>query len=71
MNFKIFCDESNHLENDSSNLMVLGAIQCQEEEVISANKKIKYFRHKHNYHRELKWTKLSENQQNFIIISLN
>ena len=48
--YKIFCDESNHLENDSSNLMVLGAIQCVEEEVTKANKTIKYLRHKHNYH---------------------
>jgi len=40
MNFKIFCDESNHLESDSSNLMVLGAIQCPEEEVVKANKTI-------------------------------
>jgi len=65
MNYKIFCDESNHLETDSSNLMVLGAIRCREEEVIKANKTIKYLRHKHNYHREIKWTKVSENQKEF------
>ena len=65
MNYKIFCDESNHLEHDSSNLMVLGAIQCAEEEVVKANKTIKYLRHKHNYHKEIKWTKVSENQQAF------
>jgi len=63
--YKIFCDESNHLENDSSNLMVLGAIQCVEEEVPKANKTIKYLRHKHNYHKEIKWTKVSENQKDF------
>jgi len=63
--YKIFCDESNHLEYDSSNLMILGAIQCPEEEVIRANKTIKYLRHKHNYTKELKWTKVSENQKPF------
>lgn len=65
MKYKIFCDESNHLEHDSSNLMVLGAIRCAEEEVVKANKTIKYLRHKHNYHKEIKWTKLSENQREF------
>jgi len=65
MKYKIFCDESNHLEHDSSNLMVLGAICCAEEEVNRANKTMKYLRHKHNYHKELKWTKLSENQKTF------
>lgn len=64
-NYKIFCDESNHLENDSSNLMILGAIQCPEEEVIRANKTIKYLRHKHDYVKEIKWTKVSENQKSF------
>ena len=63
--YKIFCDESNHLEHDSSNLMVLGAILCSEEEVVRVNKTIKYLRHKHNYTKELKWTKLSENQKDF------
>jgi len=63
--YKIFCDESNHLQHDSSNLMVLGAIQCSEEEVVKVIKTIKYFRHKHNYMKELKWTKLSMNQKEF------
>jgi hypothetical protein len=28
--FKIFCDESCHLEKDTSNVMVLGALSCPE-----------------------------------------
>jgi len=63
--YKIFCDESNHLQKDSSNLMVVGSIQCSEEEVIKVNKTIKYLKHKYNYQKELKWTKLSMNQKEF------
>lgn len=63
--YKIFCDESNHLQTDNSNLMVLGSIQCPEEEVTQANKTIKYLKHKYNYQKELKWTKVSKNQKDF------
>jgi hypothetical protein len=61
MNYKIFCDESNHLLNDKSNLMVNGAIMVPENKVQKYNKHIKYLRHKYNYHYELKWTKLFSN----------
>jgi len=65
MNYKIFCDESNHRLTDKSNLMVNGAIMIDEEEVVEANKYIKYLRHKHNYHNEIKWTKLINKKQDF------
>ena len=67
MNYKIFCDESNHLLNDKSNVMVNGAICVPEEEVIDINKYIKYLKHKHNYYNELKWTKLIKSQKDFYI----
>jgi hypothetical protein len=57
-NYKIFCDESNHLLYDSSDLMVNGAILVPANKVQKYNKYIKYLRHKYNYHYELKWTKL-------------
>jgi len=57
-NFKIFCDESNHLLNDKSNIMVNGAILVSDEKVKDYSRYIKYLRHKYNYHYELKWTKL-------------
>ena len=63
--FKIFCDESCHLEKDSSNVMVLGALSCPENAVEHLTKKIKYLRHKHNYLTELKWTKLIGKQADF------
>ena len=58
MDYKIFCDESNHLLNDKSNLMVNGAILVPEEKVQKYNRYIKYLRHKYNYHYEIKWVKL-------------
>ena len=67
MNYKIFCDESNHLLNDKSNVMVNGAICVPEEEVIDINKYIKYLKYKHNYYNELKWTKLIKSQKDFYI----
>ncbi len=65
MNYKIFCDESNHLLNDKSNLMVNGAIMVPENKVQEYNRYIKYLRHKHNYHYELKWTKLFSHNFSF------
>ncbi len=65
MKYKLFCDESNYLLNDPSNLMVNGAIRIEESRVIEANKFIKYLRHKHSYHTEIKWTKLIAKQFDF------
>ncbi len=65
MKYKIFCDESNHLRNDKSNLMVIGGIICPSEEVESVNRYIKYLKHKHNAMGELKWTKLNNNKKEF------
>ena len=47
MKYKIFCDESNHLnfkDNPTlkSNVMVLGAIRVEEEQVEQINKHIKW-----------------------------
>ncbi len=64
-NYKIFCDESNHILSDDSDLMVNGAIRIEEDKVVQANKHIKYLRHKYNYHTELKWTKLILKQKEF------
>lgn len=65
MEYKIFCDESLHLRSDSSNLMVNGALKIADDKVVEANKFIKYLRHQHNYHNELKWTKLISKQEAF------
>lgn len=68
--YKIFCDESNHLAyKDNSTLcskvMVLGAIMSPSSEAEYTNRYIKYLKHKHNYNKELKWTKLTNSQRVF------
>jgi len=65
MPYKIFCDESNYMLHDGSDIMVNGAIKIDEAQLISAKKHIKYLRHKHNYHTEIKWTKLLTKQWEF------
>jgi len=63
--YKIFCDESNHLSSDTSNLMVIGEIGCLSDQVEYANRFIKHLKHKHNARGELKWTKLNNNKKAF------
>lgn len=63
--YKIFCDESNHLNSDTSNLMVIGGISCPTSEVEYVNRYIKHLKHKHNANNELKWTKLNNNKKDF------
>lgn len=59
--YKIFCDESCHLEYDNVDVMVLGALFCSAQKSIELSKKIKYLKAKHNYSPELKWSKLNKN----------
>lgn len=68
--YKIFCDESNHLSYKdnptlSSKIMVLGAINVETSQVEHINRHIKYLKYKHNYTKELKWTKLTNSQKDF------
>ena len=65
MNYKIFCDESNHLLNDNSNIMINGSIRIEENMVKNANDYIKKLREEYNYHTEIKWTKLIYKQMPF------
>lgn len=60
--YKIFCDESCHLEHDGADIMVLGAIHCSEEKSRQLSKRIKWLRYQHNYKPELKWSKLNKHQ---------
>ncbi|MDU8923646.1 DUF3800 domain-containing protein [Pasteurellaceae bacterium LIM206] len=58
--YKIFCDESGHLEQNKLDAMVLGAICCSNEKSIELSKKIKWLRHKYQFRQEFKWTKLNK-----------
>ena len=60
--YKIFCDESCHLEHDGADIMVLGALHCSAEKTVQLSKHIKWLRHNHNFKPELKWNKLHKHQ---------
>ena len=60
--YKIFCDESCHLEHDSADIMVLGALHCSAEKATQLTKHINWLRHQHNFKPELKWSKLNKHQ---------
>lgn len=64
-NYKIFCDESNHLYSDKSDIMVVGGICCDATEVEYINRYIKHLKHKYNALNELKWTKLNSHKKEF------
>lgn len=65
--YKIYCDESCHLQSDESNVMVLGALRCTAPEVEKNVRAIKELRRRHNYHTELKWTRLIGSQLDFYL----
>lgn len=65
----IYCDESCHLENDDSDIMVLGAMSCPSDEKASIFNDIRNIKAKHNLSSwfEIKWTKVSNNKIEFYI----
>ncbi|HDR9061243.1 DUF3800 domain-containing protein [Burkholderia vietnamiensis] len=62
LDYKIYCDESCHLEHDGSDVMVFGALRCKAESVEEIIRSIKSLREKYGYHTEIKWTKLLRKQ---------
>lgn len=60
--YKIYCDESCHMQHDGTDVMVLGALCCTTEKAESLTRHIKWLRHKHNYKPEFKWSKLNKTQ---------
>lgn len=63
----IFCDESCHLENDDSDVMVLGAISINEKDKKMLYQKIRSLKKKHDMSswNEMKWTKVSNSKIEF------
>jgi hypothetical protein len=62
MNYKIFCDESCHLQNDGWDSMSLGAVKCPANEYEKIKDDIKAIKLKHKTPFEIKWTKLSKSR---------
>ena len=69
----IYCDESCHLENDNSNVMVLGAIMCPDEIKREIFQKIRKIKQKHKLKKffEIKWTKVSSSKKDFYLDLIN
>ena len=63
----IYCDESCHLENDDSKIMVIGGIICPNENRKQIYTEIRQLKVKHNIkpHTEIKWTKVSNSRKSF------
>ena len=67
--YNIYCDESCHLENDRSPIMVLGCVWSLASKIKDISQRIREIKTKHNIspHREVKWIKVSEAKVNFYI----
>ncbi len=61
MEYNIYCDESCHLPNDNSNVMVIGGIWIPKEKRKEICNRIREIKQKHNFsdNYEIKWSKVS------------
>jgi hypothetical protein len=67
--YNIYCDESCHLINDPSKLMMLGAVWCRSELSPQIAERIREIKHRHKLSPkfEVKWTKVSPAKLSFYI----
>lgn len=65
--YNIYCDESCHLKNDQSQVMVLGAIWCPSDKVREINVRLRSLKKNHGLATtfEIKWIKVSPAQLDF------
>ncbi|HEX8043211.1 MAG TPA: DUF3800 domain-containing protein [Candidatus Deferrimicrobium sp.] len=65
----VYCDESCHLEHDSSPAMVLGATWCPSADYYEISKNLRSIKMSHGLSRdfEIKWTKVSPAKLQFYI----
>lgn len=61
MEYNIYCDESCHLPNDNSTVMIIGGISCPKNKVYFINNEIRNVKKKYGIYEfvEIKWTKVS------------
>jgi hypothetical protein len=65
--FNIYCDESCHLENDVSPVMLLGAIMCPTSEAGRIGAAIQNLKRRHRAAGELKWNKVAPSRSDFYL----
>ena len=65
--YNIYCDESCHLENDNSKVMVIGGIWCPFENTKEISDKIRSIKTEYGLGREfeVKWSKVSPSRVEF------
>ncbi len=61
--YQIYCDESHHLENDHSPVMVIGYIKVEEEQYERIRKDLEAIKLRHHTPVEIKWSKVSASRQ--------
>mgnify|MGYP000935037363 CR=1 FL=1 len=71
--YNIYCDESCHLPNDDSNIMVLGAIWCPNEKRMEVFKRLREIKVAHGLSEtfEIKWNKVSPAKVAFYMNDVN
>lgn len=69
MEYNIYCDESCHLQNDNSKVMVLGAVWCLKEKKRKIFKRLREIKVQHGFPEdfEIKWHKVSPAKQDFYL----
>ena len=65
----IYCDESCHLQNDASDIMLLGAIACKKRDVKKFSRDIRKIKKSYGLSEsfEIKWTKVSPAKVDFYL----
>lgn len=73
MEYNIYCDESCHLQNDNSNVMVIGGVWIPKSRRKQFCKEIKQIKKQNNIPEsyELKWSKISDLKRGVYIDLLN
>lgn len=65
--YRIYCDESCHLENDRQKVMLLGCVWTPEQHVKRLSRELRDIKKRHHADGELKWTKVSNSRLNFFL----
>lgn len=71
--YNIYCDESCHLENDDSKVMVLGALWCRKDVKHEVFSRIREIKAKYGFKSEfeIKWNKVSKARCDFYLELIN
>lgn len=61
--YNFYCDESLHLPNDGSKIMVLGGIWCPKSKTREINEHIRHIKQMYSINHEMKWVKVSSSKE--------